>query len=88
MWAGPYPKYQGDWPAARVLSVFGGVPLFFYLTHLWLYAQTGLWIDRSGTTLPVTYFWWLVGLADLYPACLLCGRFKRTRPAESLWRFL
>jgi len=75
-------------PAARVLMVYGRVLLFFYLTHLWLYAQMGLWIDRSGTSLGVMYFWWFVGLAALYPACWAYGRFKRSRPAGSLWRFL
>lgn len=81
-------RWASSAPPVRVLGVYGRVPLFFYLTHLWLYAQMGLWIDRTGTTLPVMYFWWFVGLAALYPACWAYGRFKRSRPAGSLWRFL
>jgi uncharacterized membrane protein len=72
----------------RVLAAYGTVPLFFYLTHLWLYAQMGLWIDRDGTGPAVMYFWWLAGLTALYPACWAYGRFKRSRPAGSIWRFL
>jgi uncharacterized membrane protein len=75
-------------PMSRVLNVYGSVPLFFYLAHLWLYAQMGLWIDRSGTSTGVMYFWWAAGLAVLYPACWAYGRFKASRPAGSLWRFL
>ena len=72
---------------AGVLRTYGAVPLFFYLAHLWLYAQMGLWIDRSGTGIPVMYFWWFAGLAALYPACWAYGRFKQSRPPASLWRF-
>ncbi len=75
-------------PIAGVLRTYGAVPLFFYIAHLWLYAQMGLWIDRSGTGIPIMYFWWFAGLAVLYPACWAYGRFKRSRPSGSLWRFL
>jgi hypothetical protein len=32
------------------------------------------------------YPWWLLGLIILYPLCLLYGRFKSTRPTDSIWR--
>lgn len=62
-------------------------PLFFYITHLFLYASMGNGITPEGTSLQVMYIYWLLGLLFLYPACLAYGRFKAGQPAESLWRF-
>jgi len=73
----------------RILIIYGVVPLFFYIVHLWLYAVMGQVIDPSGTGLgPAFYALWLLGLALLYPACRWYGRFKRSRPIGSLWRFV
>jgi uncharacterized membrane protein len=70
------------------LVVFGRVPLFLYLAHLFLFAGLGLTLTPEGTTLTQMYPYWLLGLMILFPACLWFGRLKRRRPAESIWRFL
>jgi uncharacterized membrane protein len=69
------------------LRVFGAVPFFFFVTHLWLYAVMGRFFP-AGTTLPSMYVFWLLGLALLYFPCKWYGAFKRTRPASSLLRML
>ena len=72
----------------RPLAVFGRVPLFFYLSHLFLYAAMGLWIGGRAVSIPGMLPYWLLGLALLYPACWAFGRFKHGQPANSIWRFL
>ena len=42
----------------QALVGFGRTPLFFYLTHLYLYAYMGQWIDPKG-----------IGLRRLSPPC-------------------
>lgn len=79
----------GAWLDAvrRVLSVYGQAPLFFYLTHLYLYATLGMLFFRTDAA-PRWLFLiiWLAGVALLYPACLRYRRFKESHPPESLWR--
>jgi len=69
------------------LVVFGWVPLFFYLVHLFLYAGLGLWLAPDGVSIPRMYPYWLLGLLILYPLCLWYGQFKHRQPANSMWRF-
>ena len=71
------------WP----LAVFGQVPLFFYISHLFLYGFWGRWIDPAGVGIPRMIPVWLLGLLILWPLCWLYGRFKHGRPPDSLWRF-
>ena len=71
----------------RTLAVFGSSPLFFYLTHLYLYALMG-WVFPNGTGLAQMIPFWLAGLLILYPLCLWYGRFKQSRSTDSLWRLL
>jgi uncharacterized membrane protein len=69
------------------LLVFGRVPLFFYLTHLFLYARLGLWLTPDGTGIPRMYPYWLLGLLILYPLCLWYGQLKHRQAANSILRF-
>jgi uncharacterized membrane protein len=72
-------------PWIEPLRVFGGVPLFFFVTHLWLYAVMGRFFP-AGTTLASMYLFWLLGLVLLYYPCKRYGAFKRARPQSSLLR--
>ena len=69
------------------MAVFGRVPLFFYVTHLYLYSGLGSWLEPAGTSLGAMYVYWLVGLAILFPLCHWYGSTKRRHP-DSLLRLL
>jgi uncharacterized membrane protein len=69
------------------LAVYGREPLFFYLAHILLYAGMGHLLAPNGTSLPLMYPFWLLGLLILFPLCLWYGGFKRRRPLRSAWRF-
>lgn len=72
----------------RPLTVLGQVPLFFYVTHLFLYAALGRLLAPQGTSIPAMYPYWLLGLVLLYPLCAWYGRFKGRQPVASIWRLL
>ncbi len=69
------------------LRVYGSVPLFFFITHLWLYAAMGRFFP-GGMTIPHMYPFWFAGLVLLYLPCRWYGEFKRRRPPNSLLRLL
>ena len=71
------------WP----LAVFGSVPLFFYISHLFLYGFWGRWLAPEGMGIPRMIPFWLLGLLILWPLCLFYGRFKHGRDPNSIWRF-
>lgn len=72
----------------NALAVFGRVPLFFYVLHLFLYVGLGWLFTPRGTSLLAMYPYWLLGLLILYPLCLWFGRWKQNQPATSILRFL
>ena len=65
------------------LRVFGSVPLFFFITHLWLYGAIGRFFPE-GTTIAQMYPFWLLGLVLLYLPCRWYGQLKQRRPPHSL----
>lgn len=71
---------------SKPLTVFGSVPLFFYLTHLYLYSAIGA-IEPGTSGFFTMYALWLVGLVILYPACRWYAGVKRAHP-DSLLRFI
>jgi uncharacterized membrane protein len=70
------------------LVVFGKVPMFFYVLHLFLYLSLGRWLTPDGTSIPAMYPYWILGLLILFPLCLWFGRFKHRQSAKSVLRFL
>jgi uncharacterized membrane protein len=78
----------GETMVGRVLQVYGTVPFFFFIVHLWLYGAIGrIWFS-TGTTIARMYWFWLLGLVLLYLPCRWYGAFKQSRPPDSLFRML
>lgn len=75
------------WPARwmSLLEVYGRVPFFFYLAHLWAFGALS-WAFPSGTSRPIMYLMWAAVIVALYPASKAYARFKFARPASSMWR--
>ena len=44
-------------------------------------------LTDEGTSIPVMYLFWLLGLLILFPLCLWYGRLKHRQPANSIVRF-
>ena len=77
------------WPwVLRPLEVLGRAPLFFYILHPFLYAGIGHLLTPQGTSILLTYPFWLLGVLILFPATLWYGHFKRRQPTGSILRFL
>mgnify|MGYP001829256213 CR=1 FL=1 len=72
----------------RILLTYGRNPLFFYLTHLWLY-KLRLSRQRWPPLLPMfpTLVFWVVGLTALY---LMCDRYElvKRRYPESILQYI
>ena len=64
--------------ASRPLVALGSAPLFVYVLHLFLYMLMGKLFIPHGTSLPIMYLYWLLGLAVLYPLAVWYGRFKHS----------
>ncbi len=73
----------------RFLLPFGQAPLFFYLTHIYLYASIGALLFRAGgASRPTLFLIWIAGLVPLYFLCRRYARFKQSKPESSFWRLL
>jgi uncharacterized membrane protein len=68
-------------------GILGRAPLFFYVTHLFLYAGLGRWLAPRGTSILAMIPYWLLGLLLLLPLCGWYGRLKHRQPAASTLRF-
>ena len=72
-------------PWLAPLEVFGRVPLFFYLLHLYVFGIASIFF-RDGAGFAAMYGVWAVGLVAMYPLCRWYAGFKASRPIDSLWR--
>jgi uncharacterized membrane protein len=88
MLLGAFEQARGAW--ARVLAVFGQVPFFFYVVHIYLLhalavatglAMTGAFVSNPeiGLGLAGIYLVWLVAVVLLYPLCRWFAGVKRRR---------
>jgi uncharacterized membrane protein len=69
-----------------VILAYGRNPLFFYLTHLWLYRLRPWWVTRGPFALPLipTLALWIMGLAVLWQLCIRYEVVKRRYPRSFL----
>lgn len=85
-------------PLARVLTIFGQVPFFYYVVHIYLIhalaVVTGVAMTGALTRTPVIglslagiYLVWLLVLALLYPICRWFAELKE-RGTGWWWRYL
>jgi uncharacterized membrane protein len=75
-------------PLLQGMAVFGRTPLFFYVTHLFLYAGHGRLLAPQGTSIEGMLPVWLAGLLALFPLCLIYGAIRKRQPAGSPLRYL
>ena len=65
-----------------IVHTYGRNPLFFYLTHLWLYRMRppGPYKPPFFLQMPQTFVFWLVGLVVLWQLCIRYEKLKRAHP--------
>ncbi len=75
-----------DQGATGVILALGRTPLFFYLSHLWLYRMRLPGAPRPWFSLPLfpTLVFWLLGILALWRLCLRYEVLKRSYPTSIL----
>jgi hypothetical protein len=74
----PIDRAEGPVRWWRAVAVYGQVPLFFYLVHIYLYGAYPFTTHTlAGYGLGTTFVVWIVGLAVLWPVCTWYGRARR-----------
>ncbi len=82
-------KASGYQFLVKVIEMYGHVPLFFYILHIYIYeGVAAIFNIRKSLSLPNTYLLWLIGLIMLYPPCVWFYRLKRRYPDNGLLRML
>ncbi len=74
-------------PIGRILERYGRVPLFFYMTHLFMFGVIGTAFPH-GASVAATYLIWALGVIGLFFACRAYGAFRSGTPTDSIWRAL
>ena len=79
-----HPEYHEG--LTGVILAYGRNPLFFYLTHLWLYRLRPWWVRSRPFPLPLipTLALWIMGLAVLWQLCIRYEVVKRRYPRSFL----
>lgn len=69
----------------NLLGVYGRSPLFFYLSHIYLYLVIGLFFPK-GLNLLTFFPLWIAGLLILYIPCKKYGCYKKNLSVNSFWK--
>lgn len=80
-------RFPASRRVAQPLLVIGSVPLFFYVTHVFLYSLLGYLLVPAGTSIADMYLYWLLGILLLYPFCVWFRQLKDYVPARSILRY-
>jgi len=70
----------------NLFIIFGKTPLFFYITHLYLFLFLGLFFP-FGASLIITYAIWTIELSIMYFLSSIYAKFKSGKSVNSIWRF-
>lgn len=69
------------------LNSYGRSPLFFYFSHIGLFAVLSRFIGAPGLNLHLSLGLCVLGLLFLWPLCRCYSQFKVKNPLESWWRY-